>query len=118
MIKYILTLFLFLAECTAIDNSEDCCSSINLCGHNQGNCKTDEDCQGDFTCEDTCPDGFPDGYKCCKNLCKFILNTLKYSIYYIKCFSLQKYSIWDQINYFEKWFNISQVYYLHKGANI
>ena len=81
MIKYILTLFLFLAECTAIDNSEDCCSSINLCGHNQGNCKTDEDCQGDFTCEDTCPDGFPDGYKCCKNLCKFILNTLKYSIY-------------------------------------
>ena len=75
----ILTLYVFLAQCTAINNSEDCCSSINLCGLNQGNCKSDNDCQGDLTCEDTCPVGFPDGYKCCQTSGKFIFDPLEYS---------------------------------------
>ena len=59
---------MFSAECTAISTSEDCCSSTGyLCGHNQGNCKTDDDCKGALTCENTCPQGFPSGYKCCYN---------------------------------------------------
>ena len=65
------TLYVLLAECTAINHNEDCCTSEHICGHNQGNCKTDNDCQSDLTCESTCPHGFPDGSKCCHNSGKF-----------------------------------------------
>ena len=75
-IKNILFQTIFLAKCTVNNNSEDCCSSINLCGHNHGNCKSDSDCQNGHTCEDTCPDGFPDGYKCCHNSGKYIFDPL------------------------------------------
>ena len=54
-----------------MNHNEDCCTSEYICGHNQGNCKTDADCQSGLTCESTCPHGFPDGYKCCHNSGKF-----------------------------------------------
>ena len=80
---------MFSAECTAISTSEDCCSSTGyLCGHDQGNCKTDDDCKGALTCQDTCPEGFPNGYKCCHNSGKFILTHLSIVLLlttYIKC---------------------------------
>ena len=65
----------FSAECTAISTNEDCCSSASyLCGHNQGNCKSNDDCLNGLTCEDTCPDDFPVGYKCCFNSGKYIFD--------------------------------------------
>ena len=54
-----------------MNNNEDCCNSEYMCGHNQGNCKTDTDCQNGLTCESTCPFGFPEGYKCCHNSGKY-----------------------------------------------
>ena len=75
-IKNILTLYIFTAECsvlTPIEELQDCCDKFDYrCDHNQGNCKSDEDCLGDLTCKDTCPDGFPDGIKCCFNSGKCI----------------------------------------------
>ena len=70
-----LTLYIFLAECTATEPfSQDCCSNINLCSIDQGNCKSDADCQSGLTCQDTCPIGFPDGYRCCHNDGEYIFH--------------------------------------------
>ena len=75
-IKNILTLYIFTAKCSVLTPSEelqDCCNKFTyLCDHNQGNCKSDEDCLSGLTCEETCPDGFPDDIKCCFNSGKCI----------------------------------------------
>ena len=46
----------------------NCCSEINLCGINQGDCDSDDQCDGDLVCgNNNCPSPFPSNADCCKN---------------------------------------------------
>ena len=48
-------------------NIDNCCSTTNLCGLSQGNCKSDEHCTYDLICgTDNCGADFPAGTNCCQ----------------------------------------------------
>ena len=50
------------------DEMHGCCSKKNPCSAGQGDCKNDEDCEGDLICgQDNCDDKFTwDNADCCK----------------------------------------------------
>ena len=49
------------------DYFRECCSTSNLCGINEGDCDSDDECSGDLSCgNNNCPAPFPSNADCCK----------------------------------------------------
>ena len=50
------------------DYFRGCCTTSNLCGINQGDCDSDDECSGNLVCgTNNCPSPFPSNADCCEN---------------------------------------------------
>ena len=73
------TIFLYLnclaKSCNGTPYDNECCSSKQQCGINEGDCDSNDDCIGDLVCgKDNCPTHFPSDADCCQypgNRCKY-----------------------------------------------
>ena len=81
-------LYVYLARCDARNYREngdhECCSRSSPCAENEGDCDSDDDCQGDLVCgQDNCPSNWGSSEAdCCKSINVNLKTTTDYEDYY------------------------------------